>query len=56
MDRYIFFSIPIELEKQLIPVNVRGHAKHVGHIVVRELASASTTEISSHRLLARSMG
>lgn len=41
MDRYIFFSIPIELEKEMVPVAYDGYTKHVGRISVRELQSAN---------------
>lgn len=49
MDGYIFFSIPVELQRELIPVVLGSSPRHVTHTVVRELGSAlqSPAHVSS---------
>jgi hypothetical protein len=52
IDRYIFFSIPIGLEKEMIPVAYGQRKGLVGQMKIRELKSASNTEFWNNHVLA----
>ena len=53
-DRYIFFSIPIELEKEMVPVTYGRNKGLVGQMKIRELGLAPRAGVVVDDVLAES--